>query len=156
MVTPCPTGEDAAEVMRLAMNEAQVDSEAIDYICAHGTSTKQNDLVETKAIKLAFGKWAHGIPVSSIKSMIGHTIGAAGALGAIAGCIAIQRKEVPPTINLRTPDPDCDLDFVPDHSRSKEVKVVLCNSFGFGSNNAALVIKEFCEGRNVRNRIQQG
>jgi len=147
MVTPSPTGEDAAEAMSMAMRDAKVDIMKVDFICAHGTSTKQNDSVETRAIKRVFGKRAYKIPVSSIKSMIGHTIGAAGAFGVIAGCLAIQNKILPPTINLHNPDPECDLDFVPNHARKYPVRTVLCNSFGFGSNNAVVLLKEFHHGR---------
>lgn len=141
MVAPDPTGEDAAEVMRDALDDAELRAEDVDYIAAHGTSTKFNDLAETKAIKNLLGKRAYEIPVSSIKSMIGHTIGASGAIQAVASCLSIRRNILPPTINLETPDEECDLDYVPNHARDKEVNVILSNSFGFGSNNAALVIK---------------
>lgn len=141
MVTPDPTGEDASEVMDMALKDAGISPDAIDYIGAHGTSTKQNDLAETRAIKKVFGKRAWRIPISSIKSMIGHTIGAAGGLSAIASCLTIQRGIVPPTINLDHPDPECDLDYVPNTSRRQEIRTVLSNSFGFGSNNVSLVFR---------------
>jgi len=141
MVTPDPTGEDASEVMDMALKDAGISPDAIDYIGAHGTSTKQNDLAETRAIKKVFGKRAWRIPISSIKSMIGHTIGAAGGLSAIASCLTIQRGIVPPTINLDHPDPECDLDYVPNTSRQQEIRTVLSNSFGFGSNNVSLIFR---------------
>jgi len=113
----------------------------VDYINAHGTSTKWNDLAETKAIKLVFNEYAKKIPISSIKSMIGHTIGAAGAIEAIICCLSIEKGFIPPTINLNTPDPDCDLDYVPNQGRAAKLEVVVSNSFGFGSNNAVLVFR---------------
>lgn len=142
MVAPDPTGEDAKEVMKEALNDAGLNGENIDYISAHGTSTKFNDLAETKAIKNLLGNRAYKVPVSSIKSMIGHTIGAAGAIQAAACCLTISHSCIPPTINLRTPDEECDLDYVPNESRKKDVNVVISNSFGFGSNNASLVFKK--------------
>ena len=141
MVTPNPTGEDSAHAILLALQDSGLQPDEIDYINAHGTSTKWNDLAETKAIKAAFGKRACQIPVSSIKSMIGHTIGAAGAIEAVASCLTLQRSCVPPTVNLRVSDPECDLDYVPHASRQKEVQTVISNSFGFGSNNAVLVFR---------------
>ena len=143
MVTPNPSGEDAAEVMNLAMADAGLSTEKIDYISAHGTSTKQNDLAETNAIKKVFGKTAYKVPISSIKSMIGHTIGASGAIQAVANCLSLQCGVVPPTINLQEPDPLCDLDYVPHESREVKVKTIILNSFGFGSNNAALIMTRF-------------
>ncbi len=139
MVAPDPTGEDAKEAMQEALNDAELRVEDIDYISAHGTSTKFNDLAETKAIKSLAGKRAFDIPVSSIKSMIGHTIGASGALQAVAGCLSVTHNCIPPTINLYNPDEECDLDYVPNKARKKDVNVVMSNSFGFGSNNASLV-----------------
>ena len=142
MVTPNPSGEDAAEAMEMALEDADVGINEVDYINAHGTSTKQNDLAETNAVKKLFGKQAYKVPISSIKSMIGHTIGAAGAIEAVACCLAIEQKMIPPTINLDHPDTVCDLDYVPHKARSADVKTALSNSFGFGSNNAALIIRE--------------
>ncbi|MCB9800420.1 MAG: beta-ketoacyl-ACP synthase II [Candidatus Omnitrophica bacterium] len=138
MVAPNPSGEDAAETMRLALHDAGLNQDSVDYISAHGTSTKLNDLAETQAIKSLFGQYAKDIPVSSIKSMIGHTIGASGAIQAVACCLAIDSSCIPPTINLNSVDEECDLDYVPNQSREKELSVVLSNSFGFGSNNAVL------------------
>jgi len=141
MVTPNPTGEDAAAAMLDAMKEADLEPGDIDYINAHGTSTKWNDLAETNAIKLTFHKQAKEIPVSSIKSMIGHTIGAAGAIEAVASCLSLEENTIPPTINLNTPDPECDLDYVPNKSRRANINTVMSNSFGFGSNNAVLIFR---------------
>jgi 3-oxoacyl-(acyl-carrier-protein) synthase len=142
MVTPDPSGVDAVEVMKAAIEDAEIVPQEVDYISAHGTSTKQNDIVETRAIKALFGKRAYRIPISSVKSMIGHTIGAAGAMGAVVCCLALQNKILPPTINLRKPDPECDLDYISNVSRKAEVRNVLSNSFGFGSNNASLLFRE--------------
>lgn len=140
---PDPTGEDAARTMRLALAEARIAPSEIDYINAHGTGTVANDVAETIAIKKVFGPDAARIPVSSTKSMIGHSIGAAGAMEAVASCLALQHQIVPPTINLTNPDPQCDLDYVPNEARNKKIRWVLSNSFGFGSVNACLVFKKF-------------
>ena len=115
----------------------------VDYINAHGTSTPINDAVETLAIKKVFGERARGVPVSSTKSMLGHSLGAAGALEAIACVRTIEEGTIHPTVNYETPDPACDLDYVPNVARRADVKVVLSNSFGFGGQNACLVIKRF-------------
>lgn len=142
MATPEPSGVDAARAITAALKDADTKPEDVDYINAHGTSTKQNDLAETKAVKVAFGEHAHRIPISSIKSMVGHTIGAAGAIEVAACCLSIKRKLIPPTINLDNPDPECDLDYVPNVSRKADVKIAISNSFGFGSNNAVLVLRD--------------
>ncbi len=141
MVSPNPKGEDAALAMNAAMEMAGIQPEDVDYINAHGTSTKWNDLAETNAIKLAFGSSARKVPVSSIKSMIGHTFGAAGAIEAAASCLSLRDGTIPPTTNLLHPDPECDLDYVPNEARSQKLKVVMSNSFGFGSNNAVLIFR---------------
>jgi len=141
MVAPQPDGLDAKDAMKSALNDADLKPESIDYINAHGTGTPYNDLAETKAIKSTFEDRAYQIPISATKSMIGHTIGAAGAIEAIASVLTLRHQEIHPTINLKEPDPECDLDYVPNIKRKKTVKIVLSNSFGFGSNNAALV---FC------------
>lgn len=143
MVAPNPTGEDAAAAMKEALVDANLSEDDVDYIGAHGTSTKLNDVAETKAIKLLLGERAYAVPVSSIKSMIGHTIGAAGAIQAVASCLAIKNAIIPPTINLKNPDKECDLDYVPNQARKKKINVILSNSFGFGSNNAVLVFKNY-------------
>jgi len=126
-----------------ALKNAEVMPEDVDYINAHGTSTKANDASETKAIKIAFGKHANEIPVSSNKSMIGHIITAAGAIEAIASILTINSGIIPPTINYETPDPECDLDYVPNVARNAEVNVCLSNSFGMGGQNCCLVLKRF-------------
>ena len=142
MVMPQPDGEDAARTMRLAIRDAGVRPKDIDYINAHGTSTRANDLAETRAIKEVFGDYAHEIPVSSTKSMTGHAIGAAGAIEAVAACLAIEKQVIPPTINYEFPDPECDLDYVPNAAREIKVKTVLSNSFGFGSVNACIIFRK--------------
>jgi 3-oxoacyl-[acyl-carrier-protein] synthase II len=142
MVIPDPTGDDAARVMKLAIDEADIKPEEINYINAHGTSTKVNDKVETQAIKTVFGKYAYKIPISSTKSMIGHLIGAAGAVELIATVLAMQNALIPATINYRTKDPECDLDYVPNEPRkTTRLNIAMSNSFGFGSNNAAIIVK---------------
>jgi len=140
---PEPTGKDAARTMMLALSEAKVLPREIDYINAHGTGTIANDVAETRAIKRVFGDFAHNVPISSTKSMIGHSIGAAGAIEAVASCLAIEHQWIPPTINQIHPDPECDLDYVPNEAREAKVDFVLSNSFGFGSVNACLLFKKF-------------
>ena len=141
MVMPDPTGEDAARVMRLAIQDANINPENVDYINAHGTSTKLNDKVETQAIKTVFGKDAYRIPVSSTKSMVGHLIGAVGAVEAIVCALVIENGIIPPTINYKYKDPDCDLDYVPNEARKAKIDIALSNSFGFGSCNACIVLR---------------
>ncbi len=141
MVIPIADGEDAARTMRLALADAGVKPLEVNYINAHGTSTTANDKAETLAIKTVFGEQAYKIPVSSTKSMIGHTIGAAAAIEAVVCCLAITNNIVPPTVNYTHPDPECDLDYVPGQARSHQVNVALSNSFGFGSNNATLIFR---------------
>jgi 3-oxoacyl-[acyl-carrier-protein] synthase II len=143
IVIPDPEGKDMSAVMRLAIEDAGIKKTDIDYINAHGTATRANDLAETKAIKDAFGDYAYKIPISSTKSMIGHTIGAAGSIGVIASALAIKEGIIPPTINYENPDPDCDLDYVPNVARESKINTALINSFGFGGSNASLVIKKF-------------
>ncbi len=138
---PEPEGKGAALAMTAALREAHVDPDDIDYINAHGTSTKLNDLMETNAVKRVFGDRAREIPCSSIKSMVGHLIGAAGALEAAATALTLRDGLVPPTINLHKPDPHCDLDYVPNAARDLRVRTAISNSFGFGGQNAALVLK---------------
>jgi 3-oxoacyl-[acyl-carrier-protein] synthase II len=143
MVMPKPGGEDAARTMRLALRDAGLRPGEVDYINAHGTSTKANDLAETQAIKAVFGDCAHRIPISSTKSMIGHTIGAAGAIEAVVSCLAIEEQILPPTINYEHLDPECDLDYVPNGPRRAQVHTVLSNSFGFGTVNACIILRKY-------------
>lgn len=140
VVMPVPDGGDAARAMQAALDDAQLDRNSVDYINAHGTSTKANDRSETLAIKRTFGERAYSIPISSTKSVIGHTIGASGAIDAVVCALAISRDFVPPTANYENTDPECDLDYVPDCGRDVSVSVALSNSFGFGNNNAVLVL----------------
>jgi 3-oxoacyl-[acyl-carrier-protein] synthase II len=141
IVHPESTGTEEGRVMELALKDAGIPTGQVDYINTHGTSTVLNDLTETNAIKKVFGPHAYRISLNSTKSMIGHTIGAAGAVDAIVCALTLQRKVLHPTINYENPDPDCDLDYTPNHAREKDVHVALSNSFGFGSNNACLVMK---------------
>ncbi len=138
-----PDGKGAAQAMTTALESAGLNAEDVDYINAHGTATQLNDGIETKAIKTVFGDRAYQIPVSSTKSMTGHAIGAAGALEAVACIMALNANLIPPTINLDTPDPACDLDYVPHHAREKELNVVMSNSFAFGGQNSVLIFRKF-------------
>lgn len=141
--SPREDGDGAARAMRNALAEANIEPEAVDYIGAHGTGTPMNDAIETTAIKTAFGEAAYDTPISSIKSMTGHTLGAAGALSAIAAVKAMHAGFIPPTINLETPDPACDLDYVPNKPRPASVQVAIANGFGFGGQNACVVLKKW-------------
>ncbi len=143
IVAPCADGEGAARCMRWALEDADMAPEEVDYINAHGTSTPLNDLSETRAIKAALGEHAYQIPISSSKSMIGHALGASGALESVACLKTLQTGIIHPTINYEYPDPDCDLDYVPNTLRQADVRVVLKNSFGFGGQNACLVFRRF-------------
>jgi 3-oxoacyl-[acyl-carrier-protein] synthase II len=144
VVAPCVDGEGAQRAIRLAIADAGITEDEIDYINAHGTSTPANDAAETAAIKGVFGERAYQIPMSSTKSMIGHGLGASGAMESIACVKSIETGMVHPTINLDTPDPECDLDYVPNKARNVgTVRAVLKNSFGFGGQNACLVFKRF-------------
>ena len=142
MTQPQPGGEGAARAMRIAMNHAQVNPEDVDYINAHATSTPIGDICETKAIKLALGDHAYKTAISSTKSMTGHLLGAAGGVELAATILTMQHGVIPPTVNLETPDPECDLDNVPNTARQAPVDVALSNSFGFGGHNATLVVKK--------------
>ena len=144
-VQPDDTGEGAARAIRWAVRDASIDVNQVDYINAHGTSTPLNDAAETMAIKNVFGETAYSVAVSSTKSMTGHAMGGAGALEAVACVKAIQEGIIPPTINQETPDPACDLDYVPNVAREKDVNIVLSNSFGFGGQNTCIVFKKFSE-----------
>jgi 3-oxoacyl-[acyl-carrier-protein] synthase II len=134
-------GEEPARAMTLAMRDAALRPEEIDYVNLHGTATVLNDRIETKAMKLAFGEYAYKIPMSATKSQIGHPQGASGAAGISAALLALNENVIAPTINLDTPDAECDLDYVPNAARRKEVKTALCNCIGFGSKNSALIVQ---------------
>jgi 3-oxoacyl-[acyl-carrier-protein] synthase II len=138
-----PEGRGAASCLRMALHDAGVNIDQIDYINAHGTSTSVNDKVETLAIKHVFGEHAYQVPVSSTKSMMGHLIAAAGATELIVCLLAIRDNRLPPTINYDTPDPDCDLDYVPNVPREARCDIALSNSFGFGGQNITLVVSRF-------------
>lgn len=138
-----PQGDGACRAIDLALRKAGVTPEEIDYINAHGTATAVNDSIETLVIKKVFKAHAHRVPISSIKSMLGHLIAAAGATELIACLLAIRDGIVPPTINYEEADPDCDLDYVPNRAREAEVNTVLSNSFGFGGQNICLVVRRF-------------
>jgi 3-oxoacyl-[acyl-carrier-protein] synthase II len=138
-----PDWENQAECVRLALHDAAISASDVDYINAHGTATILNDLSETKTIKAALGEYSRKVPVSSNKSMIGHLLGAAGAVEAIFTVLTIKEGIIPPTINYETPDPECDLDYVPNIARKTQIKIALSNSFGFGGANATLIFKKF-------------
>ncbi len=146
IVQPAPGGEGAARAIRLALDDAGLEPGQIDYINAHGTSTPLNEKLETQAIKAAFGELAYRVPISSTKSMTGHLLGAAGAIEAVICLKAIACQCIPPTINYTTPDPDCDLDYVPNTARPAALRHVLSNSMGFGGHNVALIISAYGAG----------
>ena len=145
ITSPDETGSGPRRVMQKAMKDAGIEPHQVGYINAHGTSTQYNDKYETLAIKLAFGEHAYNLAVSSTKSMIGHSLGAAGGIEAVFSVLSIHDKMLPPTINYHTPDPECDLDYVPNEARPAEVEYVLSNSFGFGSVNACIIFKRYGE-----------
>ena len=141
ITSPSPGGIGGAEAMRLALRDAQLEPEAVDYVNAHGTSTQATDSNETSAIKSALGERAYRIPVSSTKSMTGHLLGGSGGIEAVAAILAMEHNLVPPTINYQNPDPACDLDVVPNQAREHTLNVVLSNSFGFGGHNVCLAFR---------------
>lgn len=143
ITAPAPEGEGARRAMQAALKDAKVEPHQVGYINAHGTSTEYNDKFETMAIKGVFGERAYSIPVSSTKSMTGHLLGAAGGVEAIAVCKALAEEVIPPTINYETPDPECDLDYVPNEARRQRIEVAISNSFGFGGHNAVLVFRRY-------------
>jgi 3-oxoacyl-[acyl-carrier-protein] synthase II len=144
-VAPDETGRGPATCMTNALKDAGIKPEDVDYVNAHGTSTPLNDAAETKALKIALGEHAYKVAISSTKSMIGHLLGAAGAVEAIATLLMMNRGLIHPTINYQTPDPDCDLDYVPNETRRAEVRIAISNGFGFGGQNAVVVLKKFEE-----------
>jgi 3-oxoacyl-[acyl-carrier-protein] synthase II len=143
MTSPVPGGEGAARAIELCLKDADLRPDRVTYINAHGTSTGANDPTETAAIKRALGDNAYKIAVSSTKSMTGHLLGGSGGIEAVATVKAIAHSQIPPTINLDNPDPECDLDYVPHHSRAQSVDVALSNSFGFGGHNVTLAFKKY-------------
>ncbi len=145
ITAPAPEGEGAIRAMEWALKDANLQPDQVDYINAHGTSTPANDVTETKAIKKALGDHAYRVAVSSTKSMTGHLLGGAGGIEAVATVLAVYHDQVPPTINLDHPDPECDLDYVPHQARAMRVEVALSNSFGFGGHNVTLAFRKFSE-----------
>ena len=142
ITSPTPGGVGGAEAMKLALIDGQINPEEVDYINAHGTSTPANDSNETSAIKAALGNHAYEVPTSSTKSMTGHLLGGSGGIEAVACALAIKHEIIPPTINYSNPDPNCDLDYVPNKAREKKLGVVLSNSFGFGGHNVCLAFRQ--------------
>ena len=145
ITAPCPDGDGFIRCIRMALKDALLSPDDVDYINAHGTSTKLNDYVETLSIKEVFKEKAYKTPISSTKSMTGHLLGAAGAIEAVFSVLSIRDQVCPPTINYENPDPECDLDYVPNTARAHAINVVLSNAFGFGGTNSALVFRRFKE-----------
>lgn len=143
MAAPPEDGNGAVRCMRMALKDAGMSPEDVDYINAHGTSTPLNDVVETRAIKTVFGPHAYKLAVSSTKSMTGHMLGGAGGIEAVFTALAIRHQIAPPTMNLENPDPECDLDYVPNQARAMKIRVAMSNSFGFGGTNAVLIMKQY-------------
>jgi len=143
LVIPDPTGASAARAMSMALTDAGLPPNEVDWVCAHGTATLLNDAAETEAIKLALGDHAYRVPVSSLKGSIGHMLGAAGVASAVAAVKAIECGTIPPTLNYETPDPKCDLDYVPNVARRADVRTVILNGFGFGGQNASLIVRRW-------------
>lgn len=146
LAAPDPDGDGAARAMTMAIQDSGLSPDDVDHICSHGTSTPLNDVAETKAIKTVFGEKARTTPINSIKSMIGHLLGAAGAISVVTSAKVIEKGIIPPTINLRTPDPECDLDYVPLVARRARVDTVMVNAFGLGGQNGVLLMRRFDEG----------
>jgi 3-oxoacyl-[acyl-carrier-protein] synthase II len=143
ITSPAPQGRSAARCMQLALADGGIDPLDVDYINAHGTSTPYNDVCETQAIKRVFGEHAARLAVSSTKSMTGHLLGGAGGLEAAYTALSVERGKMPPTINYDEPDPECDLDYVPNQARRRDIRVALSNSFGFGGTNACLALRKW-------------
>ncbi len=149
ITAPSPEGEGAAECMRVALKDAQIEPEAVDYVNAHGTGTLFNDVVETRAVKKVFGSHAGSLAMSSTKSMTGHLLGGVGAVEAIYTLLALHHGLLPPTINYDHPDPECDLDYVANVMRQASIRIAMSNSFGFGGTNGALVFKKYSENEGI-------
>ncbi len=145
VTAPSPEGDSASQAMKIALEDAKIKPSQIDYINAHGTSTPLNDKLETLSIKKVFGKHAYNLKISSNKSMTGHLLGASGGVEAIATALAIKKEVIPPTINYYYPDPECDLDYVPNKAEQKLVKYALSNSFGFGGHNGVVILSKYME-----------
>ena len=145
MVHGAPEGRGVAQAILASLKRAEIAPEAVGYINAHATSTPTGDVLEVQGIKSVFGDHAYRLAISSTKSMTGHLLGAAGAIEAIASALALDRGILPPTINLEQPDPECDLDFVPNKAREQQVEVAMSNSFGFGGHNATLILRRASE-----------
>jgi 3-oxoacyl-[acyl-carrier-protein] synthase II len=143
ITSPSLGGEGAARCMKNAIKDAKLNVTDIDYINAHGTSTPAGDICETRAMKVALGEHAYKVAISSTKSMIGHLLGAAGGIEAVLSALSIKHQIAPPTINLENPDPECDLDYVPNTAREISIDVAISNSFGFGGTNGSLVFKRY-------------
>lgn len=143
MAAPPEDGNGASRCMRMALKDAGMNPEDVDYINAHGTSTPLNDVVETRAIKTAFGDQAYKLAISSTKSMTGHMLGGAGGIESVFTALAIKHQIAPPTMNLENPDPECDLDYVPNQARKMKIRAAMSNSFGFGGTNAVLIMKQY-------------
>ena len=140
ITAPSEGGEGAVRAMRMALRKARLEPPEVGYVNAHGTSTPLNDKLETEALKAVFGRAAYDVPISSTKSMIGHLLGAAGVVEAIVCILAIRDGRLPPTINYEHPDPECDLDYVPNVARERHIDVALTNSLGFGGHNCTLIL----------------
>lgn len=145
LTQPAPGGEGAARAMKAALKDAELAPEDVSYINAHGTSTPYNDSFETMAIKSAFGDHAYKVAISSTKSMTGHLLGAAGGVEAVACVLSLRDQIVPPTTNYETPDPECDLDYVPNEAEKMDVNVAMSNSLGFGGHNATIIFKKYVD-----------
>jgi 3-oxoacyl-[acyl-carrier-protein] synthase II len=143
MAAPAPDGEQAARAMKMAIHTAGIAPGELDWIGAHGTGTQLNDAAETKAIKMALGEAAYKVPVSSVKSGLGHMFGGAATISALAGIKAMEHGLLPPTINYEIPDPECDLDYIPNHARKADVRTLMVNGFGFGGQNASLIVRKW-------------
>jgi 3-oxoacyl-[acyl-carrier-protein] synthase II len=149
VILPDVEGEETSKVMRRALEDAGIDTCEVDYIGAYGNATQLYDQAETNSIKKVFGRRAYNIPMSSVKSMIGHTVGASGAIEAVSCVLALQNNVIPPTINYENPDPDCDLDYVPNKARKARLNTVMLNSFGAGNHNTSIVMRRFIDRRRM-------